>query len=277
MKRVVALATCLLTTPVIAQTFEFDGRVEAVQSAELASRLDGRIAEIRFRGGERVTAGQPLIVLEQESFEYAVAIAEADLAEAVARRGLAEEEATRANTLSDRGVGSVAVQQDAAAALAAAEAAERAARTALDQARLDLDDTTIKAPIGGIISRPQAALGSFVEAKAGPALATVIQLDPALVAYDVPYADRLTALAEADVASVEGLHDRVRLALVLPNGEVYSLAARPEFASAAISPETGTLTVRARFDNPDLILRPGMAVRIVSTIVAPSEGEPLTE
>ena len=267
-----ALILALFATPALAQTYEFEGRVEAIQRAELASRLDGRISEIHFRGGERVSENQPLIRLEQESYAHALAIAEANLVEAMARRQRAQDDAARADTLSDRGVGSLARQQDAAATLAAAEAAERAAQAALDQARLDLDHTTIVAPIDGVISRPRAALGGFVEAKAGPALATVIQIDPVLVAYQVPYADRLTALAAAEAATVEALHDRMTLRLVLPNGQTYPLTSRPEFASADVSPETGMLSVWASFDNPDLILRPGMAVGILSTIVEPPDG-----
>ena len=148
-----------------------------------------------------------------------------------------------------------------------ARAGEQAAEAALDSAWLDFEDTLIRAPIAGLVSRPSAATGGFVEAKAGPPLATIVQIDPVLVAYEVPYADRLTAMEGAAASTVDELLQRIDIRLVLPNGEPYPLTSRPAFAEATVQPNSGTLTVWAEIANPDLILRPGMPVHVISTIL----------
>ncbi len=270
-RSLIIVCLVLIGGSAFAQSFVFDGRVEAVERGELASPLDGRVAQIRFNGGETVAVGQPLIELDKADFEFDVSIAGAELAEARARLAMAQAEADRAEALSDRGVGTVARRQDASAVLAAAQAAEAAAVVRLQKAEFDLARATIRAPIAGIVSRPNVAVGSFVEAKAGEPLATIMQLDPVLVAYQVPYGDRLAALAEADAETVEALFDRVVLTLLIVDGQRYALPSQPAFASADVSPETGMLSVWARFDNPDLVLRPGMAVRVQSTIIDQTE------
>ena len=104
-----------------------------------------------------------------------------------------------------------------------------------------------------------------------------IRLDPtdapdaAILACRAPHAERLAAPEATGAATVAELLQRVRVRLRLPGGRAYPGAATPHAASAEIDPESGAVTVWARFANPDALLRPGMAVTVLSSIGAPEE------
>lgn len=262
------MAAVLAGAPVGAEPLVFEGRVEATERAVLSTRLDGVVTEILFEGGERVLPGQPLIRLDPADAELALAAAEARLAEARAVLSGAETRAARQERLSERGVAADAQVGPARTARAAAEAAVALAEAERDRAALDLARTAIRAPIAGYISRPTVSVGAFLEAEAGPPLAEIVALDPVMVAYRAPYADRLAALAETGAGTVAELLAGVRVSLRLPGGETYGTIATPHAASADIDPESGTVTVWVRFPNPDAILRPGMAVDVLSEVGA---------
>ncbi len=260
------LALLLGAAPALGETLEFEGRVEAAHHAALYSHLNGIIIEIAFEGGEEVKAGDPMITIDPAEFKLAVAEAKAALARARANQTLAEQQANRVRDLSGRGVATEARQDVAEAELAVARAETMMAQAALERAELDLRRTAIPAPIAGFVSRPMALVGTFVEAEAGPPLGIIVQLDPALVAYQVPYAVRLETMEKSGVKTLDELFQHITLRLVLPNGQAYPSTARPRFTDATVDPETGDLTLWAHFDNPNGILRPGMALTVLSEV-----------
>lgn len=262
----VALAAPL---PAAAEPLVFHGHVEASQEAVLASRLNGVVAEILFRGGEAVEKGRVLIRLDPDDARLALAAAEARLARARAELALADSRAKRQDALNARGVLSDAASDPARAALAQAEAELALAVVERDRAALDLTRVEIRAPITGFVSRPLAALGAYVEAEAGAPLATIVALDPAIVVYDAPYAARLQALADSGAPTVEALLARVRLRLVLPGGGTYAATSTPDSSGATVDRATGAIAVRAAFPNPNALLRPGMEVTVLSEIGEP--------
>ena len=262
----VLLALLLGAAPALGETLEFEGRVEALHHAALASHLNGIITEIVFEGGEKVAVGDPLITIDPAEFELAVAEATSALARARAYETLAEQEAIRVRNLSSRGVATDARQDATEAELAIARAETSMAEAVLQRAELDLKRTIITAPISGFVSRPMASVGTFVEAEAGPPLAVIVQLDPALVTYRVPYAVRLETMEKSGAKTLDELFQHITLELVLPNGQAYPSTARPRFTDTTIDPETGDLTLWAHFDNPNWILRPGMRLKVLSTI-----------
>ncbi len=255
--------------PAVAEPLVFEGRIEASERAVLSSRLNGVVSEVLFDRGDLVSAGQPLIRLDPVDAELALAVAEARLTEARARLDEATRNAERQEALHARGIAPEATIDPVRSAKAMAEAAVALAEAERARAALDLDRTTIRAPIAGFVSRPDVAVGTFLEAEAGPPLATVLAIDPAIVAYQAPYADRLASLEQTGAATVQELLSRVRVTLRLPGDRIYPLTATPYAASAEIDPETGAVTVWASFDNPDALLRPGMGVTVISEFVAP--------
>ncbi|MEM6488185.1 MAG: efflux RND transporter periplasmic adaptor subunit [Pseudomonadota bacterium] len=244
----------------------FEGRVQASRSAVVSTRLDGVVAEVLFRGGERVRAGQPLIRLDPADAELALAVADARVAQAEAELAGAVREATRQEALFARGISPDAVVGPARTARTAAEATLALARAEREQAAVDLARTVIPAPIDGFVSAPAVVVGQFLEAEAGPPLATVVALDPVTVAYRAPYADRLRVLAATGARTVDQLLAGIRLRLVLPGERAYPATAVPSKASPTVDPSTGTVTVWASFPNPDGLLRPGMAVTVLSDV-----------
>ncbi len=266
-----ACAAILASSTASAEPLLLNGRVEAAERGVLSSRLGGVVTAILFEGGERVERDQPLIQLDPADAELALAAAEAGLAEALARLEGAERRAARQEALLERGVAADAQVGPARTELAATRAAAALAQTTRDRAALDLQRVVIRAPISGYVSRPMVAVGAFLEAEAGSPLAEIVALDPVVVAYEAPYADRLAALEAAGAATVEELLAGVRIALHLPGGRLYAGEATPHAASADVDPATGAVTVWARFPNPDAILRPGMAVEVVSRFGAAAE------
>ena len=245
----------------------FQGRVEAIRHGHVASQLNGMVAEILFSGGEQVVVGDPLIILDARDAELLVAEAEAARLGAAARLDLAERDAARVARLADRGAASQASRDDADANVATARADMAAAEAALDRARLAQSRAVIRAPIAGTISRPAIAVGAYVEAEAGPPLATIVPMNPVHVAYQVPYAVRLDTMARTGAETLDELFGRLEVTAVIGDGLDYGHPGQPRLASTGVDPDTGALTVWAVFANPDGLLRPGMAVRVVSRVV----------
>jgi membrane fusion protein (multidrug efflux system) len=268
----VALGSPETSAAVIPERLEFQGRIEAVHRAEVSTRIDGRVKGLLFEGGEQVDEGQPLIELASAGLALQVTAAQAEADGSAARLALAQQEAARLRELTGRNAASEAELQDREASLAIAHAEVAMAKAALEQAKLRLENATIRAPIAGIVSRPRIAPGSFVEAKEGDPLATIVRLDPVFVVYQVPYAVRLQSIERSRAASLEALFERISLQLVLPGGQPYPHGSKPDFASAVVDPQTDTINIWARVPNPDGLLRPGMRVGVLSSIEGITEG-----
>jgi membrane fusion protein (multidrug efflux system) len=260
----VAALLVLASTPAHGQTLTFQGRVEAYQQAEVSSRLDGVVVEILFAGGEAVTVGMPLIVLDAADAELALAAATADRDRARATLANAEQGAARTATLGGRGIASTAELEAADLAVRVAEAELSAAEVLVAKAELARERTVVRAPIDGLIGHPATTVGAFVEAEAGAPLADIVQLDPVRIAYRVPYETRLATFEEAGVATISELLEQIELTIEMPGGRLYPHHATPEFASATVDPSDGTVMVWSSIANPDGLLRPGMAVTVHS-------------
>jgi membrane fusion protein (multidrug efflux system) len=249
----------------------FAGRVVPRQTVEVANRINGVVHSIHVVSGQRVGQGDLLVSLDDADARIDLKVAEAELAEARARLDLANDLARRQRELASRGTApeARAVERSLEAAIAAAVVSRAEARLRL--ARLALSRTEVRAPIDGTIGQLKVATGAFVEAEGGTVLLELVQLDPALVAYSVPYADRMDAMAAAGAASVAGLLARLRLTLRLPNGRNHPHAGRALFESSRIDPNTQALTVWGAFPNADRTLLPGLAVQVVSRFAAGSQ------
>lgn len=270
-----ALALAALASAAAAQEplgFEFAGIVEPAAAVAVSPRLDGIVEEVRVGGGEMVAEGEVLFVMDDDAFAIALDAARAALDEARARLTLAEDDAARQRDLLARGTGSRVSALEAEAGLAVARAAVAAREAELARAELDLSHTRILAPIAGRVSRPVVSPGAFVEAEAGSILAEIVQQDPVLVAYAVPFESRLAALAEAGTSDPREMFERVTLRLVLPGGAPYAHAGVPRFESARIEAASGTLTTWALFPNPEGVLVPGLPVTVRSTLASAGEG-----
>lgn len=240
---------------------EFSGRLNAVDYAEIRPEVGGRITEVRFRDGQIIRAGQVLFVIDPRPFEAAAAKAEANLASARTNAEYAQTELDRATTL----IKSAAIAQrqydERANAKRVADAAVQAAEAELMQAKLDIDHAYVKAPITGRVSRPEITLGNLVQSGPNaPVLTSIVSNDGIYADFDVDEQTYLQAVRSDAGSAEQEKHFPVQMTVQGQaghdyNGTIYSFDNR-------ISTGSGTIRARARFDNKDGSLVPGMFVSV---------------
>ena len=249
----------------------FSGRMNAVDFAQIRPEVSGRITEIRFTDGQSVKAGDVLLVIDPAPYAAAVSKAEADLASARNNLTLASIEFQRAKTLvSDKWIAKSAFDQRATAK-DVAEASVKGAEAALAAARIDLDRAFVKAPITGRASRPEITQGNLVQAGAAAPVLTSIVSDNGIYAdFDV---DEQTYLrnVRAHAATVDQ-EKAVPVELTMQGGADRVYAGTIYSFDNHIDTGSGTIRARARFQNEDGSLVPGM---FVSVKLGSSELEPV--
>jgi membrane fusion protein, multidrug efflux system len=242
---------------------KFDGVVAPRLWAQVVPQLDGVISRILVAPGQRVAKGDILFEMDGEEFAIDVRIAQADLAEARARLNLAEDAAQRQAELVKKNSTPKELARHTELDVEIARANVARNEAALAKAQLALSRTHIAAPLGGTVGRPKVAPGAFVEAQTGTVLAEIAQLDPVLVSFSVPYAERQQAFEKAGTSVVAEVFQRSKLSLELPSGRTYEHAGKAEHSVAVIDQATDMLTLWAVFPNPDNVLIPGLKVRVV--------------
>jgi multidrug efflux system membrane fusion protein len=239
------------------ETYEHIGRVEAIQQVDVRPRVSGQITEIAFAEGSTVARGDVLVRLDARPYQAAAERARAALAKARAEADLAALEAQRAVALQERGAISKedAQRRQANAAVAAAQA--QAAQAALTAAQLDLEFTTIRAPIAGRIGRADVGVGNLVSADPGARpITTLVSSGAVYVAFDVNDALAARVLQARGAGKSTG----PRVTLTSAAGEPLDVPAELAFADNKVGAGTGTLRLRARAVAPQLA--PGAFVRV---------------
>lgn len=249
-------------------TLNLSGVVEPRERVAIANQVTGVVSKVLVVAGQHVERGDALFELDSEPFKIDVATAKAELDEARARLRLAEDVAARQGRLAERGSGAEARATQSEIEVEVARAVVARQESALARAKLALERTRIVAPISGTVGKTKVAPGAFVEAEGGTVLGEIVQINPILVGYRVPYEDRQRSLDKAQTKTARALFQNVTLTLVLPSGSTYSHRGRPQFESAEIDRETGDLTTWAEFPNPDGVLVPGLNVKVISEINA---------
>lgn len=204
------------------------GSGRARQQITLTTRVAGVIAEVLFKGGDKVEAGQPLIRLSSEPEEIAVEMAEAQRAQAF-------DAVERYKQLNSASVSRVAVAE--------AETALKVADATLRRAREDLDRMTIRAPFSGIIGLTNLETGDYLAV--GTPIASLDDRSKIIIEFTVP----------ESVAQSIKVGMPVRASLAARPGEVFMGAVSA--VGTRIDPATRTLSVRGEIPNPDLSLIPG--------------------
>ncbi len=245
-------------------TTELPGRTSAYLSAEIRPQVGGIVQQRLFTEGAQVKAGQPLYQLDASSYQVALASAEASLAKAQANVGTAEVNARRTAELVKIDAVSRQVHDDSQAALVQARSDLAVARAALDNARINLGYTRIKAPIAGRTTTSTVTPGALVTANQAAALTTISQLDPLYV--DVTQSSTEVLRLKSDLARgriQKSGQAEAPITLQLEDGSRYPHPGKLQFAGVSVNPGTGAVTLRAVVPNPDGLLMPGMYVRAV--------------
>ncbi|KGJ05619.1 hemolysin D [Paracoccus halophilus] len=241
------------------QKVRLPGRIKASTIAEVRPQVSGIIRERLFDEGTSVEKGQPLYKIEDETYAAAVAAARAAVSQAEANFSLAEREARRAEELLATKTGSVQKRDTAVFSRDAAGAALQLAKAQLLSAEIDLERTTIRAPISGRIGLSLTTTGALVGAQQAGALSTIRALDPVYVDVTQSVNDLLNWDADPETRR-ELMAGGVEM--MLPNGKPFGQRGELRAAEPQVEPTTGMITLRISFPNPDFRLLPGLYVEV---------------
>lgn len=243
-------------------TNEYAGQVVGKDEVKVQSKVSGKIVEKYFHGGDHVDAGQPLYRIDSRQYESAVLQAQATLAQSQATLSNAETDLYRDQSLLEADAISeqtVTTQQANVNAYSAAAAANQAL---LQKAQQDLDDTVVYAPMSGQVSVDDVAVGTFATA-GNTNLVTIGTTDPVFVQFSISEAEYLKFRNVQEMQNGSG--SAIDVSVKLSDGTTYPLDGRIVQADRALSQNTGTLTIKALFPNPNALLLPGMFARVKLT------------
>ncbi|SIO07774.1 efflux RND transporter periplasmic adaptor subunit [Vannielia litorea] len=236
------------------------GRAVASAQTEIRPRVGGMVEEILYQPGRPVDAGTPLFRLEPDSYEAALAAAEASQASAEAALATAKATVERYERL--EGVGAtVSEVQTARSNVASAEATLKSAEAAVQTAQLDLDRSVLKSPIAGIVDVAAVSVGAIVTANQTDALTTVTQLDPIYVDVSESAARIIRVRERIDSGAMQP-GDRMEAELTLESGSTYAGIGRLVTPGTSVSTTTGAVDVRFEFDNGERKILPGQFLRV---------------
>lgn len=234
------------------------GRTVAFETSEVRPQVTGVIKRRFFTEGGTVKAGQPLFEIDPSLYRAAVNQAQANLASARATADAASVKAERYRPLADMEAIAKQDYTDALAQSRTAKAAIAQNAAALDTAKINLRFTTVPAPISGKIGRQLFTVGALVSATQADPLAVIQRMDPIYVDMQQSAAE-LTALRQR-LAAGGVTPGSTEVHLQLDGGAKYPLPGTVQFSEVTVDQTTGTVTLRARFPNPDGLLLPGMFV-----------------
>jgi len=237
---------------------EYVGRFEAIQDADVTSRVAGQVTAIGFRPGIEVGKGQMLFQIDPRPYRAALAQAQADLMRARAEVAKAQTELNRAAELRKYQAVSQEEFESKVAALRSAEADRAADAAAVDSRQLDLGFTTIRAPVSGRVSDKRVALGDYVTP--GQTLLTrVVSTNPIWFSFEGAesfYLKYIRQAQEGERKSSRYAPNPVEIQLADETG--YKWRGRMTFVDNAIDTNSGTIRAHAEVANPNGFLVPGM-------------------
>lgn len=243
-------------TPV---TYEYVGEIVAKDEVQIQARVSGNIARKLIKGGDTVRAGQPLFEIDNRQYTASVADVQAQVAQAQASLSNIRRDVTRYQSLAAQG-GIAAQTLDTSLAQAEqAQAQVDAYQAKLAQANNDLTDTVIVSPVDGRIGVGELSVGRYVQA-GSTVLATVSSVDPVQVRFSMSENEYLKFARMGNSPDAWGQN----LKLLLSDGSAYPIAGHLEQIDRGMANQTGTLTMKAAFENPQHLLVPGMFARIVT-------------
>lgn len=249
----------------VAPRRNYIGHVEAIKSVDLRPQITGYVEKVLFQEGSFVQEGDILFVIEQRRYMANLELAEADLAKAKANLIKVEKDYKRQVSLNKQKFASEATLDTAQNELAAARAAVKQAQANLDLAKINVDYTTIKAPVSGYIGKALVTEGNYVNSSS-QMLARIVQTNPIRIAYSVNDKD-LTNVRQQ--LGYENSTEFTASEIVLPNGKKISIKPQNRFTDNEVNTETATIAVYDEFDNSNQLLVPGNYVQVLIGISAP--------
>lgn len=250
-----------------APSLQFTGRTEAINRVDVKARVSGYLEKVAFADGASVKQGDLLFQIDPRPYQATLAQTEAAVAEAKAALEKADADMRRAEPL----VASRAISREEydlrVAQRSASLAAVQSAEAQVDAAKLDLEFTSITAPISGRIGKANVTVGNLVSETEGVVLTTIVQIDPVYVYFDVDERSLLEVKAtraaegkELQAGDVSAVKMPIEVGLVSDAG--FPHHGFLDFVDNSVNPATGTLQIRGIISNPTNPLPPGLFVRV---------------
>lgn len=240
--------------------------VEAINSVDVVAKVSGSLDKVNFKEGGFVTKDEPLFVIDKDRYQANYNLAAAQLESAKANLTKTERDFNRQRELTKKKIASKATFDSAESAYLQAKAAVAQAEAQLELAKIDLDNTEVKAYIDGYIGKTKVTVGNYVSASAEP-LARVVQVNPIRIAFSLTDKEFL----EMKAAGERDLNDFV-VNIELASGEIFSEKLEKVFANNEINMGTATVAVYADINNDKGLLKPGAYVKMFITSASPKKG-----
>jgi RND family efflux transporter MFP subunit len=245
---------------------EYTARLEAVNSVEVRARVSGYLQTVHFREGALVQKGDLLFTIDPRPYEAQLRKAEGDLELAKSRVNLAQKNLARVEFLLKSQAMSKEEAETRAALLRQAEANVAASQAAVDATRLDVEYTSIRAPVSGRVSRKLVTEGNLINGgigTQGTLLTTIVSLDPLHVYFEANERDYLKYVRLAKSGARPSSRDFKNPVYVgTADEEGFPHEGYMDFVDNQIDRGTGTIQGRAIVPNPDGLLAPGLFVRL---------------
>jgi RND family efflux transporter MFP subunit len=246
-----------VTRRMVEEFDEFSARLAAVEQVEVRAQVTGILERVHFRDGQVVKKGAPLFTIDPRPFAAEVARNEASLASARTQAGLAVSELARADQLLPTNAISRQEADQKRSAAQNTATSINAAKAALDVARLNLGYTSITAPINGRMSRTMVTEGNLVSVNE-PVLTTIVSTSPVYAYFDVSE-DAFLKYGHA-ASNPKAAKPEVKMGLF--NEEGFPNTGKIDFVDNRMNPATGSMQLRAVFDNKDDRFTPGLSARV---------------
>lgn len=240
--------------------------VEAINSVDVVSKVSGSLDKVNFSEGGFVKKDDALFVIDKDRYQANYNLAKAQLESAKANLTKTERDYKRQQQLSAKNIASKATFDSAESAYLQAKASVAQAEAQLALAKIDLDNTEVKAYIDGYIGKTKVTVGNYVNASAEP-LARVVQVNPIRIAFSLTDKEFL----EMKAAGERDLNDFV-VNIELASGEIFREKLDKVFANNEINMGTATVAVYADINNDKGLLKPGAYVKMFITSATPKKG-----
>jgi multidrug efflux system membrane fusion protein len=243
---------------------EFSGRLEAVERVDIRSRVAGTVQSVHFHEGALVNKGDLLITIDPAPYAADVERASAQVVAAEARHSYSQSEFVRAQRLLDERAIAQREHDERDNARREAEANLRAAKAALHSAQLSLGYTEVRAPVAGRVGRLEITVGNLVAAGPGaPVLTTLVSVSPIYASFDADEQIVAKALGELPGgASARAQLERIPVQMSTAGTTDAPFVGHLQLVDNQVDAKSGTVRVRAVFDNADGRLMPGQFARL---------------
>ena len=255
----IAVKAMQVTTHDVPLRYTYAGQVAARDEVKVQSRVGGVLVEKMVAGGDTVYEGQPLFRIDSRQYEAALFNAQANLADAEARLANAQLDTQRYAELVEHNAISKQQYDTQKSIESQYQASVAAMRALVERAQDDLEDTVVVSPVNGRMDLSDIAVGTLVTA-GGTTLATVSTVDPVYVQFNMSENEYLR-LAQANQGAIPSQWGS-EVSLVLSNGMAYPGIGKVQQIDRALGQSTGSLLIKAQFNNPQQTLIPGMFGRV---------------